>query len=191
MCWIFIEAIFKDVGLQSIALAYQRSLIRYLGSVAKSCPILCDPMNGGTPGFPVLHYLPWICSNSCPLSRWCDPTISSSVTHFSSCPQSFPASRSFPMSWLFASGGQSTGASASVSVLPINIQDWCPLGWTGLISLQSRDSQDSSPASKFESINSLALSLLHGPTLIFIHGYWKNHRFNYMDLCQQSDISAF
>ena len=132
---------------------------------------------------------PRICSNSGPLSQWCDPTISSSVTHFSSCPQSFPASRSFPMSWLFASGGQSTGAS--VSVLPINIQYWCPLGWTGLISLQSRDSQESSPASKFESINSLALSLLHGPTLTFIHGYWKNHRFNYMDLCQQSDISAF
>ena len=132
---------------------------------------------------------PQVFSYSCALSWWCHPTISSSVTHFSSCPQSFPASRSFPMSWLFASGGQSTGASASV--LLINIQYWCPLGWTGLISLQSRDSQESSPASKFESINSLALSLLHGPTLTFIHGYWKNHRFNYMDLCQQSDISAF
>ena len=77
-------------------------------------------------------------SDSCPLSRWCHPTISSSVVPFSSCPQSFPASGSFQMSQLFASGGQSIGVSASASVLPKNIQDWFPLGWTGLISLQSK-----------------------------------------------------
>ena len=77
-------------------------------------------------------------SNSCPSSRWCHPTISSSVIPFSSCPQSFPASGSFQMSQLFASDGQSIGVSASTSVLPMNIQDWSPLGWTGLISLQSR-----------------------------------------------------
>ena len=77
-------------------------------------------------------------SNSCPLSRWCHPTISSSVVLFASCPQSFPASGSFPMSQFFTSGGQSIGASASASVLPINIQDWFPLGWTGWISLQSK-----------------------------------------------------
>ena len=76
-------------------------------------------------------------SNSCPLSRWCHPTVSSSVIPFS-CPQSFPASRSFQMSQLFASGGQSIGASPSASVLPINIQDWFPLGWSGWISLQSK-----------------------------------------------------
>ena len=70
--------------------------------------------------------------NSCPLSRWCHPTISSSVVHFSSCPQSFPASGSFLMSQLFASGGQSTGTSASASVLPVNIQGWFPLRLTGL-----------------------------------------------------------
>ena len=81
---------------------------------------------------------PEACSNSCPSSRWCHPTISSSVVPFSSCLQSFPASGSFPMSWLFASGGQSIGASASESVFPINIQDWFLLGWTGLISLQSK-----------------------------------------------------
>ena len=80
---------------------------------------------------------PRTCSNSCPLSWWCHPIISSSVISFSSCPQSFPASGSFPRSWLFASGGQSTGASASASVLPMNIQDGFPLGWTGLISLLS------------------------------------------------------
>ena len=78
------------------------------------------------------------CSNSCPLSRWCHPTISSSVIPFSSCLQSFPASESFPVSQFFASGGQSIGVSASASVLPMNIQDWFPLGWTGWISLQSK-----------------------------------------------------
>ena len=78
------------------------------------------------------------CSNSCPLSRWCHPTISSSVIPFSSCLQSFPASRSFQMSQFFTSDGQSIGASALASVLPMNIQDWFPLGLTGLISLQSK-----------------------------------------------------
>ena len=78
------------------------------------------------------------CSNSCPLSRWCHPTISSSVVPFSSCPQSFPASRSFQMSQFFTSGGQSIGVSASTSVLPMNIQDWFPLGWNYWISLLSK-----------------------------------------------------
>ena len=81
---------------------------------------------------------PGVYSNSCPLSRWCHPTISSSVIPFSSCPQSFPASGSLQMSQLFASGGQSIGVSASTSVLPMNTQNWSPLGWTGWISLQSR-----------------------------------------------------
>ena len=77
-------------------------------------------------------------SNSCPSNRWCHPTISSSVIPFSSCLQSFPVSGPFPMSQLFASGGQSTGVSASTSVLPVNTQDWSALGWTGWISLQSK-----------------------------------------------------
>ena len=81
---------------------------------------------------------PGACSNLCPLSPWCHPTISSSVIPFSSWLQSFPASGSFPVSQFFASGGQSIGASASASVLPMNIQDWFPLGWTGWISLQSK-----------------------------------------------------
>ena len=80
---------------------------------------------------------PEVYSNSCPLSRWCHPTISSSVVPFSSCLQSFPASGSFPMSQLFASGGQSVGVSASTSV-PMNTQDWSPLGWTGWLSLQCK-----------------------------------------------------
>ena len=81
---------------------------------------------------------PGVHSNSCPLSRWCHPAISSYVIPFSSCPQSLPASESFPMSQLFAWGGQNTGVSASTSFLPKNIQDWPPLEWTGWISLQSK-----------------------------------------------------
>ena len=81
---------------------------------------------------------PRVYSNPCPSSRWCHPAISSSVVPFSSCPQSFLASGSFQMSQFFTSGGQSIRVSASVSVLPMNIQDWFPLGWTGWISLQSR-----------------------------------------------------
>ena len=92
-----------------------------ISSVPQSCPTLCDPMDCGTPGFPVLHHLP-VCSNSCPLSQWCHPTISSSVIPLSSCLQSFPASGSFLMSLFFTSSGQSIGVSASV--LQMNIQGW-------------------------------------------------------------------
>ena len=81
---------------------------------------------------------PGIYPNSCPLSQWCHPTISSSVVPFSPCPQSVPASGCFKMSQLFTSGGQSIGVSASASVLPMNTHDWSPLGWTGWISLQSK-----------------------------------------------------
>ena len=81
---------------------------------------------------------PGVYSNLCPSSRWCHPAISSSVVPFSSCPQSLPASQSFPMSQLFAWGSQSIGVSASASVLPMNTPDWFPLGWTGWISLQSK-----------------------------------------------------
>ena len=81
--------------------------------------------------------IPRVYSNSCPSCQWCHPTISSSVVPFSSCLQSFPASGSFPMSQFFASGGQSIGVSASTSVLPVNVQDWYPFGWTSWTSLQS------------------------------------------------------
>ena len=95
---------------------------------------------------------PRVYSNSFPSSWWCHPTISSSVVPFSSCPQSLLASESFEMSQLLASGGQSIGVSASTSVLPMNTQDWSPLGWTGWTSLQSspRDSQESSPTPQFK-----------------------------------------
>ena len=103
----------------------------------------------------------------------CHPTISSSVIPFSFCLQSFPASRSFPMSQFFASGGLSIGTSASASVLPMNTQDWFPLGWTGWISCSPRNSQESFPTPQFKSINSLALSFLDSPTLTSKHDYWK------------------
>ena len=95
-------------------------------------------MDCTTLSFPVHHQLPELTQTQCPSSRWCHPTILSSVIPLSSHLQSFPASGSFLMSQFFTSGGQSIRASASTSVLPINIQDWFPLGWTGLISLQSK-----------------------------------------------------
>ena len=113
---------------------------------------------------------PGLCSNSCPLNQWCHPTISTSVAPFSFCPQSLPASRSFWMSWLFTSGGQSTGASVSASVLPMNSQGWFPLGLTGF------DLAVQTP--QFKSINSLMLNFLYGKTLTSIHDYWKNHSFD-------------
>ena len=105
-------------------------------SVAQSCPTLRDPMNRSTPGLPVHHQLPQF-THSWPSSQLCHPAISSSVVPFSSCPQSLPASESFPMSQLYAWGGQSNGVSASASFLPTNIQGWSPLEWTDCISLQS------------------------------------------------------
>ena len=95
-------------------------------------------MNHSTPGLPCPSPTPRVYSNPCPSSQWCHPAISSSVIPFSPCLQSFPASWSFQMSQLFASGGQNIGNSASTSVLPMNTQDWSPLGWTGWISLQSK-----------------------------------------------------
>ena len=107
-------------------------------SIAKGCLTLCDPIDCSTPGFPAFKLSPKVCSNSCPLSWWWHPTISSSVTSFSSCPQSFSASESFPMNQLFTSGGRSIGASTSASVPSMNIQSWFPLRLTDLISLQSK-----------------------------------------------------
>ena len=105
-------------------------------SVAQSCPTLCNPMNHSTPGLPVHHQLPEFTQTH---AHRVDDAIQPShpVAPFFSCPQSLPASGSFPMSHPFAWGGQSNGVSASVSVLPMNTQDWSPLGWTGWISLQS------------------------------------------------------
>ena len=110
---------------------------------------------------------------------------------FSSFPQSFPASRFFPMSWLFTSRDQRIGTSALVSVPPMNIQGWFPLDWLIWSPCNPRDSQESSSAPQFKSINSVAPSLLYGPTLTFINDYWKNHSFDWTDLCWWSTVSSF
>ena len=113
-----------------------------------------------------------------PLSWWCHPTISSSVLRFSSCPQSFPASGSFPMSQFFTSDGQSIGVSTSASVLPINIQGDFLQDWLAWSPCSPRDSQESSPTPQLKSINSLVLSFLYNPALTYIHDNWKNHSFD-------------
>ena len=133
---------------------------------------------------------PRVHPDSRPLSWWCHPAISSFGVPFSR-PQSFPASGSFQMSQFFASGGRSNGVSASASVLPMNTQDWSPLGWTGWISLQSKGLSRVSPTPQVKGINSWALSFLHSPTLTSTHNYWKNHSLDQTDLCWQSKVSAF
>ena len=143
-------------------------------SVLFSCSVMSDSLWPHEPQHarpPCPSPTPRVHPNSCPSSRWCHPTSSSSVVPFSSCPQSLPASRSLPMSQLFASSGQSIGVSASTSVLPVNTQDWSPSGWTGWISLQL----ESSPTPQFKSINSSALNFLYSPTLMSIRDQWKNH----------------
>ena len=143
-----------------------------ISPVAQSCLTLCDPHGLQHTRLSCPSPTPGTCSNSCPSSQWCHPTISFSVIPFSTCLQFFLASGSFPVSQFFTSGGQSIGASASASVLPMNIQDWFPLGWTGWISL---DSQESSPIPQFKNIHSLVLNFLYSPTRTSIHDYWKNH----------------
>ena len=142
----------------------------YSYSIAKSCLMLCHGQQQVRIPCPSLS--PGVCSNSCSLSWQYHPTISSSVTLFSFCLQSAPASGSFPMSQVFASGGQSIGASASV--FPMNVQGWFPLGlvWSPC---SPRDSEESSPTPQFRCINSSQLSLLHSPTLTSIHNHRKNH----------------
>ena len=163
-------------------------------SVSQSCSTLCDPMDCSMPGFHVQHQ-PRACSDSCPSSQWCHATISSSVVPFSSCLQSFPASGSFQMSQFFVSGGQSIGVSASASVLPMNIQDWFPLGLTGWISLLSKGLSrvfSNSTVQKHQFFGAqFCFFFFLNLTLISIHDYWKNHSFDQMDLCWQSNISVF
>ena len=124
MVWFFGHEAYGTLALQ-------------FSSVAQLCPTL-QPHELQHARPPCPSPTPGVHPNTCPLSWWCHPTISSSVIPFSSCPQSFPASWSFQMSQLFASGSQNIGVSASTSVLPMNTQDWSPLAWTGWTSLQSK-----------------------------------------------------
>ena len=134
---------------------------------------LCDPMNCSTPRPPWPSPAPGVYPNSCPLSWWCRPTISSSVVPF--CSQSYPASGSFPVSQLFTSSGHTIGVSASTSVLPVNTQDWSPLGWTGWISLQSKRLSKVFSNTTVQKRQFFGPQLSYSPTLTSIHDYWKNH----------------
>ena len=128
-------------------------------------------------------------SDSCPLSRWCYPTISSSVVPISSCFQSFPASGSFPMSQLEK---VAKVLELQVSISPSNEYSGLisfRMYWSNLLAVQ--ETLESSPAPWFKSINSLVLNFLSGPALTYMHDYWKIHSFDYMDLCWQSNVSAF
>ena len=117
-------------------------------------------------------------SNSCPSSWWCHPTISSFVIPLSSCLQSFPASGSFQMSQFFTSGGQSIRISALSSVLPMNIQDWFPLGWTGWISLQSKGLSRVFSNITVQKHQFFSVQLFYSPVLKSVHDSWKNHSFD-------------
>ena len=147
-----------------LRLSFQFSSVQSLSHVW-----LCDPMNCSTPGLSVHHQLPESIE-SVTLSNhliFCHPLLL--------LPSSFPASGSFQMSQLSASGGQSIGVSVSTSVLPMNNQDWSPLEWTGWISLQSKRLSRIFSNTTVQNINSSALSFLHSPTLTSIHDHWKNH----------------
>ena len=149
-------------------------------SVTKSCPTLCDTMDCSTWGFSVLHYLPEFDQTHVPLSQ---DAIQPSHPLSPPSPFAFPASGSFPVSQFFTSDDQSTGVSASTSVLPMNIQDWFSLGLTGLISLQSKGlsgvfSSTTVQKCQFFSAQPSLRSNSH-----IIPNYWKNHSFDYMDFC--------
>ena len=150
----------------------------FISSVQFSHSVVSDSLQPHKPQHarpPCPSLTPGVYPNPCPSSQWCHPAISSSVVPFSSCPQSFPASGSFPMSQLFTSGGQSIGVSASISVLPMNTQDWSLLGWTGWISFQSKELSRVVSTPQFKGINFSALGFLHSPTLTSIRDHWKNH----------------
>ena len=148
--WTWLKRLSSSSSLVCISVQFSRSVVS--DSLRPHEPQHARP--------PCPSLTPGVHPNPCPMNQWCHPTISSSVFPFSSCPQSFPASGSFPMSQLFSSGGQSIGVSVSASVLPINTQDWSPLGWTGWISLQSKGFTRVFSNTTVQSINSLVLSFL-------------------------------
>ena len=163
-------------------------------SVQFSCSVVSDssrPHESQHPRPPCPSPTLRVYSNSCPSSQWCHPAISTSVVPFTSCPQSLPESGSFQMSQLFASGGQIIGASASASVLPMNIQNWYPLGLTGLISLQSKElsrvfSNTTDQKHQFFSFQPSLWSNSHIHTWLL-----EKPHFDCPDLCWHSDVSAF
>ena len=172
-------------------------------SVQFSCSVMSDslrPHESQHARPPCPSPTPEVHSDSWPSSRWCHPAISSSVIPFSSCPQSFPESGSFQMSQLFVSVGQSIGVSASTSVIPMNTQDWSPLGWTGWISFRMDWLDLLAVQGTLKSLlqhHSSKPSILWRSAFFVVqlsHPYMttvKNHGFDYMDLCLQNDVFAF
>ena len=145
-----------------------------LFSVTNLCPTLCDSMHRNTPGFPVLHSLPEFAQTNV---HWVSDAIHPShpLSPHYSCLQSFPASGSFPVSQLFASGGQCIGASVSTSVLPVNFKGRFPLGLTGLVSLLSKGLSRVFSSNTVQNISTSVLSLLYGPAPTSVHDYWQSH----------------
>ena len=173
---------------------FEEMAISWIISVKFSCSVLSNslwPYGLQHRRLPSSSPTPGAYSNSCPSSQWCHPTISSSVVSLSSCLQSFSALGSFPMSYFFTSGGQSIGASASASILPMNIQDRFPLGWTGWISLQSKGLSrgfSNTTVQKHQFFHA-QLSLLSNSHNNMTVG--KNNSFSYKDIYWQGNISAF
>ena len=160
-------------------------------SVTQSCLTLCDPMDCSTPGFPVHHQLGKLVQTHV---HWVGDAIKPFLPLSPLSPPAFNLSQHqglFQMSQFFTLGGQSIEVSASASVLPMNIQDWFPLGLTGWISIQFKGLSRVLSNTTVKSINSSVLTFLYSPTLTSIHDYWKNHSLDYMDLCWQSNVSAF
>ena len=161
-------------------------LITCCCSVAKSCQTLWDLTDCSMSGFPSLSFtISWSLLKFMSIELVMLSNHLILAAHFSSCPQSFPVSGSFPRSQFFASGGQSIGASASASVFPMNIQGWFPVGLTGLILLSKGLSR------VFSSVTSLKRSVLWHSAVTSVHNYWKNHSFDYTDFCQQSNVLLF
>ena len=169
---------------QKKTLKYQFVYIVACCSVAQSCPTLCNPMDCNIPGYSVLHYVLEFAQIQ---EHWVgDPIQTPHLLPTPHLPSIFPTIRVISNESTLCVRWPSTGASASPSVFPMNIQDWFPLDWLVWFPSCPRDSQESSPTPQFKSINFSVLRLLYDPTLISVHDYWKNHNFDYMDLCQWS-----
>ena len=165
--------LFKNIIMRALKKMWSCNI--QFSLVAQTFLTLCDPMDCSTPSLPVhnqLHEFTQI------HVHWVGDGISSSVVPFSSHLQTFPVSGSFQMSHFFTLGGQSIGVSASASVLPMNIQDWFPSGWTGWISLLSMGISRVFSNTTVQKHNSLVFSFLYSPTVTTIHDYWKNHSFH-------------
>ena len=186
----------KQISLSDVYTGIQ-GLLHRLSWRISSVQFSCSVVSNSVSSWKAAHWASLsitnfhVQSNSCPLSQWRCPTISSSIVLFSFHLQSFRASGSFQMSQIFASDGQRTEDSALGSVLSMNIQDWFPLKWLDGSPWSPRDSQASSSIPQFKSIKSSVLNFLYSPALTSIHDYWKNHSLDKIDLCWQSNVFAF